>query len=125
MAYDKEIFEGKTLSELFKEIHTNSSKKDLQINQLISQLVEMIESPGEATLIVPLIKDYLEAGIKNNEHLIKLAGIVQRIENSRGDGDVNFDLDELQNWAEEIESSLDQPDTDVLEKPEDKPLDED
>ena len=38
----------------------------------------LIETPGDATLIVPLIKEYMEIAVKNDEALIKMAGIVQR-----------------------------------------------
>ena len=107
MSYDKEIFEGKTLSKLFEEIYKNSSKKKSQIQVLIDQLVEMIESPGDAALMVPLIKDYLEASIKNNEHLIKIAGIIQRLENSRGDSE-GFDFSELEQWAEEVDQEIEE-----------------
>lgn len=106
MSYDKEIFEGKTLSKLFEEIYNNSSEKDHQIKHLISQLVEMIESPGDATLIVPLVKDYLEAGIKNSEHLIKMAAIIQRLENTSGEGSDGFDFSELEQWAQEVEEQV-------------------
>ena len=34
------------------------------------------------TLIVPLIKDYLEIGVRNDEQLIKMATIVQRALNA-------------------------------------------
>ena len=38
----------------------------------------MVQEIGDATLIVPLIKEYLEIGVKNDEALIKMATIVQR-----------------------------------------------
>lgn len=104
MSYDKEVFEGKTLSKLFEEIYNSSSEKDTQIKALISQLTGMIESPGDATLIVPLIKDYLEASIKNSEHLIKMTGIVQRLENGKTTNEDGFNFEELEKWAEEVEN---------------------
>lgn len=79
MDFDIEIFKGKSFSELMKDIYNNSSKKDRQINLLIGELRPLIKGVGDATVIVPLIKEYLEVGVKNDEHLVKLAAVVQRL----------------------------------------------
>ena len=88
MALDKEIFNGKPLSDLFSEIHDNYSNTRTLVKGLIGELKPLIENIGDATLIVPMIKEYMEIGVKNDEHLIKLATIVQRLESaaSRGEG---------------------------------------
>ena len=44
----------------------------------INELKPLINDIGDATLIVPLIKEYMELGIKNDEQLIKMATIIQR-----------------------------------------------
>jgi len=72
MSLDKEIFKGKKFSNLLEEIYDNSRKKDTQISALIAELKPLIESISDATLVVPMIKEYLEIGVKNDEHLIKL-----------------------------------------------------
>ena len=100
MGFDTEIFNGKSLSDLFSEIYDNSKKKDKQISALISELKPLIEDVGDATLVVPMIKEYLEIGVKNDDQLIKIATIVQRLETSlqkgsSSDGDW-FDSEELQ-----------------------------
>ena len=79
MEFDIEIFKGKSFSDLMKDIYSNSSKKDRQINMLIGELRPLIKNVGDATVIVPLIKEYLEVGVKNDEHLVKLAAVVQRL----------------------------------------------
>ena len=79
MDFDIEIFKGKSFSDLMKDIYSNSSKKDRQINMLIGELRPLIKNIGDATIIVPLIKEYLEVGVKNDEHLVKLAAVVQRL----------------------------------------------
>ena len=76
---DKEIFKGKTFSSLMEDIYKNSIKKEKQITSLIKDLQPMIKSIGDATVVVPIIKEYLEVGVKNDEQLVKLASIVQRI----------------------------------------------
>ena len=70
MSLDKEIFKGKTLSDLFSEIHDNSTSTRGQVKALIGELKPLIENIGDATLIVPMIKEYMEIGVKNDEHLI-------------------------------------------------------
>jgi hypothetical protein len=75
---ESNIFGKKKLSDIFKEIYENQKKKEQQITALIGELKPLINDIGDATLIVPLIKEYMELGIKNDEQLIKMATIVQR-----------------------------------------------
>jgi hypothetical protein len=107
MSLDKEIFNGKTLSDLFSEIHDNSTQTRSQIKALISELKPLIENIGDATLIVPMIKEYMEIGVKNDEHLIKLATVIQRIESAqaKGEGNDMFDFSDLQSLLEESEQT--------------------
>src|SRR6056300_1874833 len=60
------------------DVYHNSKKKDRQINQLISQLQPLIKTTSDATIVVPLIKEYLDIAVKNDDHLVKLTAIVQR-----------------------------------------------
>jgi hypothetical protein len=73
--FDKTVFGKKKFSDLLEEIYDNQKKKDKQINALINELKPMIEEIGDATLLVPLIKEYLEMGIKNDDLLIKMAAL--------------------------------------------------
>lgn len=82
------LFGKKTFADLLKEIHTNSSSKEKEIRALIDNLKPLITSAGDAVIIVPLIKDYLDVSVKNDDLLIKMASIVQRALNSnKGDED--------------------------------------
>lgn len=105
MGFETEIFKGKSLSDLFSEIYDNSRKKDKQITTLISELKPLIEDVGDATLVVPMIKEYLEIGVKNDEQLVKIATIVQRLETSMqkssGSDSDWFDTEELQALLED------------------------
>jgi len=105
MSLDKEIFKGKTLSDLFGEIYDNSKETKSQVKGLIAELKPLIENIGDATLLVPMIKEYMEIGVKNDEHLIKLATVIQRIETAAAKGETNdmFDFSELQDLLEEQE----------------------
>jgi hypothetical protein len=75
---ESNIFGKKKFSDLLKEIYDNQKKKEVQISALINELKPLINDLGDATLIVPLIKEYMELGIKNDEQLVKMATIVQR-----------------------------------------------
>lgn len=110
MSLDKEIFNGKTLSDLFSEIYDNSKETKSQVKGLIGELKPLIENIGDATLLVPMIKEYMEIGVKNDEHLIKLAQVIQRIEavQAKGGGEGEFDLSELQDLLEEQEQMEDE-----------------
>lgn len=103
MSLDKEIFQGKTLSDLFKEIHDNSNNTRNQVRGLINELKPLIEGIGDATLIVPMIKEYMEIGVKNDDALIKMATIVQRIVSAEAKGaeGSEFDFSDLQDLLEE------------------------
>lgn len=73
------VFEGKNFSQILNEIYNNQTEKKAQILTLISQLKPLIKDTGDATLLVPLIKDYLDISVKNDDHLIKLANLIQKV----------------------------------------------
>ena len=73
--FDKVVFGKKKFSDILEEIYDNQKKKDKQITALINELKPMIEEIGDATLLVPLIKEYMEIGVKNDDLLIKMAAL--------------------------------------------------
>ena len=81
------VFGKKKFSDILSEIYNNQKKKEDQISGLISELKPLVQDIGDATLIVPLIKEYLEIGVRNDEQLIKMATIVQRVINNSGNED--------------------------------------
>jgi len=103
MSLDKEIFKGKTLSDLFGEIYDNSRDTRGQVQGLIRELKPLIENIGDATLIVPMIKEYMEIGVKNDDALIKMATIIQRIVSAEAKGEAgsDFDFSDLQDLLDE------------------------
>ena len=78
-----EVFEGKNFQDLLKDIYNNSKAKKSQIKILMDVLADMLKKPTarptDAAIIAPLVKDFLDVAIKNDEHLVKIATIVQRI----------------------------------------------
>ena len=89
---DKNIFGNKKFSDIIEEIYLNQKKKEEQISTLISELKPLIQDIGDATLVVPLLKEYLEISVKNDEQLIKMATIIQRAVQNEGDDDGNFGM---------------------------------
>ena len=82
---DSIVFGDKKFSDILSEIYENQTTKKVQISSLISELKPLIQEIGDATLIVPLIKEYMEIGVKNDDALIKMATIIQRVVNNSGD----------------------------------------
>ena len=106
-ALNQIIFDDKSFSDLLKEIHGNQKKKAKQIGQLITELKPMMTSIGDATVIVPLIKEYMDISVKNDDALLKMAAIVQRLSTGTaigGEGGLltEAEMDQLQQVAEEI-----------------------
>ena len=84
MAIDYEIFDGKSLSSLFKDIYDNTEYNRKQLDVLTKELVQFIKDGDTAIQIVPMIKEYLEINVKNDDQLVKMAGIVQRLISAEG-----------------------------------------
>ena len=111
---DQIIFDDKSFSDLLKEIHKNQSKKSKQLASLIAELRPLITNLGDATGVVPLIKEYMEISVKNDDQLIKMAAIVQRLStgaSSTGEGGLltEEEMEQLQNVAEEISKTVEKP----------------
>ena len=84
MSIDYEIFEGKSLSSLFEDIYKNTEYNRKQLDILTKELVQFIKDGDTAVQIVPMIKEYLEINVKNDDQLVKMAGIVQRLISAEG-----------------------------------------
>jgi len=89
MDKDAILFDDMKFSDLMKDIYTNTKKKENQITELINQLKPMIRNMTDASMMVPLIKEYLEVSVKNDDNLVKLTAIVQRllVASSKGNTD--------------------------------------
>ena len=86
MATDYEVFEGKSLSDVFKDIYDNTEKNRQQLDVLTRELVSFIKDGDTAVQIVPMLKEYLEINVKNDDQLVKIAAIVQRLVASESKG---------------------------------------
>ena len=79
MSDDYQIYEGKTFAELTKDIYQNSKLKKTQLDLLIQEAHGYINTVEDLVVVMPVIKELMEVAVKNDEHLVKLAGVVQRI----------------------------------------------
>ena len=100
---DSVVFGKKKFSDILEEIYLNQKKKEEQIGVLIDELKPLIQDIGDATLIVPLLKEYLEISVKNDEQLIKMATIVQRaVQSDVTDEGFGMTEDEKQQLLDEV-----------------------
>ena len=79
MDADFELFKGKNFRDLCRDIYSNQENRKEQIEILISELRPLVKKVEDAMIIVPLIKDYLNVSVSNDEHLVRLAAIIQKI----------------------------------------------
>ena len=110
MSNEFELFKGTNFSDLMRDIYHNSKKKLVILDGLIKELQPLIKNTGDATVIVPMIKDYLEVSVKNDDALVKLAAVVQRLvtANSKDDDGNEFGLtdEERSRLIQEAESEI-------------------
>jgi hypothetical protein len=102
------VFKDKKFGDILEEIYKNQNKTKRTISTLIQELKPLIIDIGDATLLVPLIKDYLDMGVKNDDQLIKMAGIIQRLVQSskehEGNSDFTISEEEKNQLMNEIEN---------------------
>ena len=116
MAIDFEVFEGKTLSDVFKDIYDNSNKNKIQLEVLMKEVVGFIKDGDTAVQIIPMLKEYLEINVKNDEQLVKLATVVQRLiaAENKGGSESEFGLSEKE--KEQLLTSIDEVVVDIQKK---------
>jgi hypothetical protein len=123
MGSEFQLFDGKNLSSLFKDIYDNQQVKKKNISELIESLRKLIRNVGEATVIAPIIKDLIDVSVKNDDHLIKLATIGQRLAAAEAKG-IGEDgwlsenekaqlLNDLEDTVNQIESKAKEKLTDI------------
>ena len=129
MSTDFELFPGKNLSGLFEDIYNNQINKKKHISEVIHELRKMVRHAGDMAVIGPIIKDLIDTSVRNDDQLVKLATIAQRIiaSNQKSEGDSGFlteaereqllaeieqvqdeveRMDDIQNEIEEVKQKL-------------------
>ena len=113
MANDYEIFDGKSLSDLFKDIYENTKTNKTQLEVLMKEVVGFIKDGDTAVQIIPMLKEYLEINVKNDDQLVKVAAIVQRIiaAESKGGSDDEIGLSDAE--KEQLMGAIEDAATDL------------
>ncbi len=116
MSQDYELFEGKSLSSLFKDIYDNSKHNKAQLEVLVKEVAGFIKDGDMAIQLIPMIKEYLEINVKNDEQLVKLATVVQRLiaAESKGGAESEFGLSDKE--KEQLLTSIDDVVVDIQKK---------
>jgi len=116
MSQDYELFEGKSLSSLFKDIYDNSKHNKAQLEVLVKEVAGFIKDGDMAIQLIPMIKEYLEINVKNDEQLVKLATVVQRLiaAESKGGAESEFGLSDKE--KEQLLTSIDEVVVDIQKK---------
>ena len=108
MSADYEIFEGKTLSDVFKDIYDNSKRNKTQLEVLMKEVTSFIKDGDTAVQIIPMLKEYLEINVKNDEQLVKLATIVQRLAQASASGDSEGEFGLTEKEKEQLMNNIQQ-----------------
>ena len=109
MSADFELFPGKNLGDLFKDIYDNQQTKKLRISELIAEMKKLIRHSGDMAVMGPIIRDLIDSSIKNDDSLVKMAAIVQRIigASQKAEGDAGFlSNEEKEQLLRELEETV-------------------
>jgi len=112
MEKDFKIFDNKNFSDLSKEIYENSKLKKIQIDLLIQEVHGYIQGIEDIAIVGPVLKELFDVAVKNDDNLLKLATVIQRIMNKRADDDSDISLlsdaekEELMNTLEDTAVEL-------------------
>ena len=111
------LFKGKTFSDLLGDIYENQQSKKKNISGLIEEMRKLVTKPSDVITIGPIITQLIEASITNDDHLIKIANIAQKLvlANTKKVGDEGWLseddkkqlLNEIEITARSIESNTD------------------
>ena len=115
MEKDFNIFGDKNFSDLSKEIYENNKLKKTQIDLLIQEVHGYIQGIEDIAIVGPIIKELMDVGIKNDDNLVKLATIYQRIMSKQpiDDSDVGLLSEEEK---EQLMATLEDVTTDLQKK---------
>ena len=119
MEKDFKIFGDKNFSDLSQEIYENSKLKKTQIELLVQEVHGYIQGIEDIAIVGPILKELLDVGVKNDDNLLKLASVIQRIMSKHqiDDSDVGLlsedEKEELMNSLEDAASELQKKSDDI------------
>ena len=112
MEKDFKIFGDKNFSDLSQEIYENSKLKKTQIDLLVQEVHGYIQGIVDIAIVGPILKELMDVGVKNDDNLLKLATVIQRIMNKQADVTEETSLlsedekEELMNALEDMSGDL-------------------
>jgi len=119
MEKDFKIFGDKNFSDLSQEIYENSKLKKTQIELLVQEVHGYIQGIEDIAIVGPVLKELLDVGVKNDDNLLKLASVIQRIMSKHqiDDSDVGLlsedEKEELMNSLEDAATELQKKSDDI------------
>ena len=119
MEKDFNIFDDKNFSDLSKEIYENSKLKKTQIDLLIQEVHGYIQGIEDIAIVGPVLKELFDVAVKNDDNLLKLATVIQRIMSKHqiDDSDIGLlsddEKEELMNSLEEAAADLQKKSDDI------------
>ena len=108
MEKDFKIFGDKNFSDLSQEIYENSKLKKTQIELLVQEVHGYIQGIEDIAVVGPILKELLDVGVKNDDNLLKLATVFQRIMMKAGKDESDISLlsdDEKQQLMDSLEDA--------------------
>lgn len=117
MDIEKKVFGNTSLSDLMNQIHVNARIKNRKIDDMIENIAGKIKTINDAVVMAPIVKEYLDVAVKNDQHLLKLADIVNRylaaeskVNNASNPDIADFELsdEEKQQLIAEMDQALEE-----------------
>jgi hypothetical protein len=81
---DDKIYGNVSFATICEKIVTNSIETKNQIDILSNEVRALIKTPADAVAIIPVMRQYLDTGVRNDEQLVKLAAVLQRLISADG-----------------------------------------
>ena len=122
MEKDFKIFGDKNFSDLSQEIYENNKLKKTQIDLLIQEVHGYIQGIEDIAIVGPIIKELMDVGIKNDDNLVKLAPLYQRIMSKQtvDESDAGFlseeEKEQLMASLEDVAEDLQKKRDDIADK---------
>ncbi len=125
MDIERKMFGNTSLADLLSQIHTNTRIKNRTIESRIQEMSKLTSTVNDLVIVAPIIREYLDIAVKNDQHLIKLAEVVHKfmVAENKTTNPTDADLpawelsdDEKQQLIEEMDTALDEA-KETLNKP--------
>lgn len=78
MDFEQKVFKDKKFSDILEEIYNNSKKKNKEVTDIVTKITSMLSNIGDVMALSQLLSGYVSLGLQADDHLIKMAAIVQK-----------------------------------------------